>query len=52
LASIAKPIATDAAMKVTTDAPQVLGGVGYVRDYRERHMREPKIMQIARLLSR
>ena len=46
-ASIAKLIATDAAMKVTTDAVQVLGGVGYTRDYRaERHMREAKITQI------
>ncbi|BBZ33725.1 acyl-CoA dehydrogenase family protein [Mycolicibacterium confluentis] len=46
-ASVAKLIATDAAMKVTTDAVQVLGGVGYTRDYRvERFMREAKIMQI------
>jgi hypothetical protein len=46
-ASIAKLTATDAAMKVTTDAVQVLGGVGYTRDYRvERYMREAKIMQI------
>jgi alkylation response protein AidB-like acyl-CoA dehydrogenase len=46
-ASVAKLIATDAAMKVTTDAVQVLGGVGYTRDYRvERYMREAKIMQI------
>lgn len=46
-ASIAKLIATDAAMKVTTDAVQVLGGVGYTRDYRvERYMREAKITQI------
>jgi hypothetical protein len=46
-ASIAKLIATDAAMKVTTDAVQVLGGVGYTRDYRvERYMREAKVMQI------
>jgi alkylation response protein AidB-like acyl-CoA dehydrogenase len=46
-ASIAKLVATDAAMKVTTDAVQVLGGVGYTRDYRvERYMREAKIMQI------
>jgi alkylation response protein AidB-like acyl-CoA dehydrogenase len=46
-ASIAKLIATDAAMKVTTDAVQVFGGVGYTRDYRvERYMREAKIMQI------
>ena len=34
-------------MKVTTDAVQVLGGVGYTRDYRvERYMREAKITQI------
>src|SRR6202165_4913763 len=46
-ASIAKLIATDAAMKVTTDAVQVFGGVGYPRDYRvERYMREAKITQI------
>ncbi|MEE3062449.1 MAG: acyl-CoA dehydrogenase family protein [Actinomycetota bacterium] len=46
-ASIAKLIATDAAMKVTTDAVQVFGGAGYTRDYRvERYMREAKIMQI------
>jgi alkylation response protein AidB-like acyl-CoA dehydrogenase len=46
-ASGAKLIATDAAMKVTTDAVQVFGGVGYTRDYRvERYMREAKITQI------
>ncbi len=46
-ASITKLVATDAAMKVTTDAVQVFGGVGYTRDYRvERYMREAKIMQI------
>jgi alkylation response protein AidB-like acyl-CoA dehydrogenase len=46
-ASIAKLVATDAAMKVTTDAVQVFGGVGYTRDYPvERYMREAKIMQI------
>ncbi|GAB2660117.1 acyl-CoA dehydrogenase family protein [Gordonia jinhuaensis] len=46
-ASVAKLIATDAAMKVTTDAVQVLGGNGYIRDYRvERLMREAKITQI------
>jgi len=34
-------------MKVTTDAVQVLGGVGYTRDQRvERYMREAKVMQI------
>ncbi len=47
LASVAKLVATDAAMKVTTDAVQVFGGAGYTRDYRvERYMREAKIMQI------
>jgi len=46
-AAIAKLIATDAAMKVTTDAVQVLGGAGYTRDYPvERYMREAKVMQI------
>ena len=46
-ASVAKLVCTDAAMKVTTDAVQVLGGVGYTRDFRvERYMREAKIMQI------
>jgi alkylation response protein AidB-like acyl-CoA dehydrogenase len=46
-ASIAKLVATDAAMKVTTDAVQVLGGAGYTRDFpAERYMREAKVMQI------
>jgi alkylation response protein AidB-like acyl-CoA dehydrogenase len=46
-ASVAKLTATDAAMKVTTDAVQVFGGLGYTRDYRvERYMREAKVMQI------
>ncbi|MEW2479365.1 acyl-CoA dehydrogenase family protein [Mycobacterium sp. NPDC049093] len=46
-ASVAKLIATDAAMKVTTDAVQVFGGVGYTRDFQvERYMREAKITQI------
>jgi alkylation response protein AidB-like acyl-CoA dehydrogenase len=46
-ASIAKLVATDAAMKVTTDAVQVLGGAGYTRDHpAERYMREAKVMQI------
>src|SRR6188472_84293 len=46
-ASIAKLICTDAAMKVTTDAVQVLGGAGYTRDHpAERYMREAKVMQI------
>ncbi|TFV57609.1 acyl-CoA dehydrogenase [Mycobacterium sp. PS03-16] len=46
-ASVAKLVATDAAMKVTTDAVQVFGGIGYTRDVRvERYMREAKITQI------
>ena len=46
-ASIAKLVATDTAMKVTTDAVQVLGGAGYTKDFPvERYMREAKVMQI------
>jgi alkylation response protein AidB-like acyl-CoA dehydrogenase len=46
-ASIAKLVATDGAMKVTTDAVQVLGGAGYTRDFPvERYMREAKVPQI------
>nr|WP_110239976.1 acyl-CoA dehydrogenase family protein [Nocardioides gilvus] len=46
-ASIAKMVATDHAMKVTTDAVQVFGGYGYTRDFPvERYMREAKVMQI------
>lgn len=43
----AKCFASDAAMAVTTDAVQILGGAGYVRDYPvERMMRDAKITQI------
>ncbi|MEU6428786.1 acyl-CoA dehydrogenase family protein [Microbispora sp. NPDC046973] len=46
-ASVAKLVATDTAMRVTTDAVQVFGGYGYTREFRvERYMREAKIMQI------
>jgi alkylation response protein AidB-like acyl-CoA dehydrogenase len=46
-ASVAKMVATDNAMRVTTDAVQVLGGAGYTRDFPvERYMRETKVMQI------
>lgn len=46
-ASIAKVTATDNAMRVTTDAVQVLGGAGYTKDFpAERFMRDAKIMQI------
>ncbi len=45
--SMAKCFATDAAMKVATDAVQIFGGYGYTRDYPvERHMRDAKITQI------
>ena len=47
IASMAKCVATDAAMSVTTDAVQVLGGYGYTREYPvERYMRDAKVMQI------
>ncbi len=43
----AKCFASDVAMKVTTDAVQVLGGYGYVSDYPvERMMRDAKLTQI------
>jgi alkylation response protein AidB-like acyl-CoA dehydrogenase len=46
-ASIAKLVATDTAMRVSTDAVQVLGGAGYTQDFPvERMMREAKVMQI------
>ena len=46
-ASLAKLVAGDAAMRVTTDAVQVLGGYGYVEEYPvERMMRDAKITQI------
>jgi len=45
--AMAKVFATDMAMKVTTDALQVFGGVGYMRDYPvEKMMRDAKINQI------
>lgn len=46
-ASIAKLIATDTAMKVTTDAVQILGPAGYTPDHpAERYLREAKVPQI------
>ena len=46
-AAMAKLFATDTAMRVTTDAVQVLGGYGYVEDFPvERYMREAKVLQI------
>lgn len=45
--SMCKVFATDMAMKVTTDAVQVLGGYGYMREYPvEKMMRDAKILQI------
>ena len=47
LAAMAKLFCTDTAMRVTTDAVQVLGGAGYTEDFpAERYMREAKVMQI------
>jgi alkylation response protein AidB-like acyl-CoA dehydrogenase len=46
-ASMAKAFAADVAMKVTTEAVQILGGYGYMREYPvEKWMRDAKIMQI------
>ena len=46
-ASMAKCFASDMAMEVTTNALQILGGAGYVRDYPvERYMRDVKVAQI------
>lgn len=46
-AAMAKLIASDAAMKATTDAVQIMGGYGYMRDYPvERMMRDAKATQI------
>jgi alkylation response protein AidB-like acyl-CoA dehydrogenase len=46
-AAMAKLFASDAAMRVTTDAVQVLGGYGYVEDFpAERYLREAKALQI------
>jgi alkylation response protein AidB-like acyl-CoA dehydrogenase len=43
----AKCFASDVAMSVTTDAVQLLGGAGYVKDFPvERMMRDAKITQI------
>ena len=45
--SMCKVFATDMAMKVTTDAVQVLGGYGYLKEYPvEKMMRDAKILQI------
>ena len=47
IASMAKVFASDTAMKVTTDAVQIFGGYGYMREYPvEKMMRDAKITQI------
>jgi alkylation response protein AidB-like acyl-CoA dehydrogenase len=47
VSGMVKVFATDVAMKVTTDAVQVFGGYGYMRDYPvEKMMRDAKILQI------
>ena len=47
LSAMAKLFPTDTAMKVTTDAVQILGGYGYMKDYPvEKMMRDAKILQI------
>jgi butyryl-CoA dehydrogenase len=44
---MAKVFATDMAMRVTTDAVQVMGGSGYMKEYPvEKMMRDAKILQI------
>ena len=46
-ASMAKTLCSDTAMKVTTDAVQLFGGYGYMKDYPvERMMRDAKVSQI------
>ncbi len=47
LASMAKLMATDTAMRVTTDAVQIFGGYGYIKEFPvERYMRDAKATQI------
>ena len=47
IASMAKVLASDTAMRVTTDAVQIFGGYGYMREYPvEKMMRDAKITQI------
>ncbi len=47
LSAISKYFASDIALKVTTDAVQILGGYGYMRDYPvERMMRDAKVTQV------
>ena len=47
LSAMAKLFPTDTAMKVTTDAVQIMGGYGYMKDYPvEKMMRDAKVLQI------
>ena len=47
IAAAAKMVASDAAMSVTTEAVQILGGNGYLKDFpAERMMRDAKVLQI------
>jgi alkylation response protein AidB-like acyl-CoA dehydrogenase len=47
LSAMSKLYASDVAMRVTTDAVQILGGYGYIKDYPlERMMRDAKVTQI------
>lgn len=46
-AAMAKVFSSDAAMKITTDAVQILGGYGYMKDFPvEKYMRDAKLLQI------
>jgi alkylation response protein AidB-like acyl-CoA dehydrogenase len=45
--AIAKCFAADAAMQITTDAVQIFGGYGYVKEYPvEKYVRDAKLLQI------
>jgi acyl-CoA dehydrogenase len=45
--SIAKAFAADSAMQITTEAVQIFGGYGYIREYPvEKYMRDAKLLQI------
>jgi alkylation response protein AidB-like acyl-CoA dehydrogenase len=45
--AMAKVVATDVAMRVSTDAVQMLGGYGYMKEYPvEKMMRDAKLLQI------
>jgi alkylation response protein AidB-like acyl-CoA dehydrogenase len=47
MVAMAKKFATDSAMRITTDAVQIMGGCGYIKEYPvERYMRAAKVLQI------